>query len=160
MDTRRKKPTDMAGVRRSRAAHTGTITRVTDKLYHIPFDQPEEVELIKVKEIQTHLQTLLKTETGFNHSIEEAQDFAPTEEGDLADFQQEEAIVIETFESSLFKAREIGEQLVAYKSVLTGISLFQIDLEALKSSLGEHPDLDYSTSLSNLHDLFYNLREQ
>ena len=131
MDPRRKKPVDMAGIKRSRAAHTGTITRVTDKLRSIPFDQPEEVKLIKTKEVQIHLNTLLKTETGFNYSVEEAQDFAPTEEAEMADFQQEELDVIENFETSLFRAREIGEKLVAYKSVLTGISLFRSDCNLL-----------------------------
>ena len=160
MDPRRKKPVDMAGIKRSRAAHTGTITRVTDKLRSIPFDQPEEVKLIKTKEVQIHLNTLLKTETGFNYSVEEAQDFAPTEEAEMADFQQEELDVIENFETSLFRAREIGEKLVAYKSVLTGISLFRSDLEALQSSLDEQPDLDNSTSLSGLQSLFSSLREQ
>ena len=160
MDPRRKKPVDMAGIRRSRAAHTGTITRVTDKLLAIPFDQPEEVKLIKTKEVQTHLNTLLKSETGFNFSVDEAQDFAPTDEGEMADFQQEELDIIENFESSLFRARELGEKLVAYKSVLTGISLFRSDLEALQSSLDEQPDLDNSTSLSGLQSLFENLRKQ
>ena len=160
MDTRRKKPVDMAGVRRSRAAHTGTITRVTDRLLAIPYDHPEEVECIKSKEVQNHLNTLLKTETGLNYSIEEAQDFAPTEEGELADFQQEELMIIENFESSLFRARELGEKLVAYKAVFTGISLFRSDLDALQSSLDEQPDLDNSTSLSGLQSLFSSLREQ
>ena len=160
MDPRRKKPTDMAGVRRSRAAHTGTVTRIWDKLSNIPYDEPEEVKLIKTSQVQTHLNTLLKTETGFNYSIEEAQDFAPTDEAELADFHQEEAAVLETFESSLFRARELGKQLVASKSVLSGISLFKIDSEALKSSLAGNPDLDYSNSLSKLDTLLSNMREQ
>ena len=120
----------------------------------------EEVELIKIKEIRTHLSTLVKTETGFNYSIEEAQEFAPLEETEEADFQQEEADVIETFNSSLFAARELGEQLIAYKSVLTGIALFKSDLEALQMSLDAQPDQDHSQSLSTLQELFSSLREQ
>ena len=160
MDTRRKKPADMAGVKRSRASHTGNINRIWDKLRNTPCDQPEEVELIKIKEIRTHLSTLVKTETGFNYSIEEAQEFAPLEEAEEADFQQEEADVIETFNSSLFAARELGEQLIAYKSVLTGIALFKSDLESLQMSLDAQPDQDHSQSLSTLQELFYSLREQ
>ena len=147
MDTRRKKPADMAGVKRSRASHTGNITRIWDKIRNTPCDQPEEVELIKIKEIRTHLSTLVKTETGFNNSIEEAQEFAPLEEAEEADFQREEADVIETFNSSLFAARELGEQLIAYKSVLTGIALFKSDLEALQMSLDAQPDQDHSITL-------------
>ena len=150
----------MAGVRRSRAAHNGTITRVTDKLLAIPYDHSEEVQRIKIKEVQTHLNTLLKTETGFSYSIEEAQDFAPTDEGELEGFQQEELMIIDNFESTLFRARELGEKLVAYKTVLTGIALFKSDLDALQSSLDEQPDLDNSTSLSGLQSLFSSLREQ
>ena len=160
MDIRRKKPADMTGIRRSRAAHTGTLTRIWDKLSSISCDHPDDVKLIKTKEVQIHLTTLLKTETGFGYSIEEAQDFAPTEEAELADFQQEELSVIENFESSLFRTRELGEKLVAYKAVLIGISLFRSDLDALQSSLDEQPDLDNTTSLSGLQTLFTSLREQ
>ena len=160
MDTRRKKPVDMTGIKRSRGAHNGTVTRVWEKLSVIPYDHQYEIKLIKTKEIQTLLNSLQKTEMGFNYSIEEAQEFAPTEEEELSDFQQEELMAIENFESSLFRARELGEKLVAYKAVLTGISLFKSDLKALQSSLDEQPDLDNTNALSGLQSLFTNLREQ
>ena len=160
MDPRRKKPTDMAGIKRSRAAHTGTVTRIWDKLANIPFDQTEEVELIQLPEIQNHLNTLLKSETGYNFSIEEAQEFAPEEESDYSDFQQSEADAIETFETSLLRARMLGEKLSACKTVLTRMASFKTDLEALQSSLSDQPDLDYSSSFSKLDNLFSTMREQ
>ena len=160
MATRWKKPVDMAGVKRSRASHTGTVTRVWDRFKAIPCDQPEEIQQIKVTDIKTNLKTLLKTEVGFALSVEEAQDFAPEDEGEDAAFQEEEEEAAETFTHSLAAARELGEQLLAYKAVLTGIAIFKTDLDALQQSLDTQPDQDNSHSLSDLHTSFSALREQ
>ena len=58
------------------------------------------------------------------------------------------------------KKKKLGEQLLAYKAVLTGIAIFKTDLDALQQSLDAQPDQDHSHSLSDLHTLFSALREQ
>ena len=72
MDLRRKKPTDMAGVKRSRSALTGAVTKVWDKLKAMPYSLPEEVQLLKLSEIKTLLKTLSRTAAGYEASLEEA----------------------------------------------------------------------------------------
>ena len=160
MDLRRKKATDMAGVKRSRAAHTGIVTRNHDKFLGMPFEQPEEVQRIKLTEVKAILKTLLKTETGFTASMDEAQDFIPTDEADAAAFQEEELEVSETFYQSLYIARTLGEQILACKNILTGVATFKHSLDSLQESLESNPDQDHSTSLSRLQTLFFSLREQ
>ena len=150
----------MAGVRRSRAAHTGTTTRNYDKLKAIPFYQPEEVQDIRTNEVNTILKTLLKTESGYTNSIEEAQEFAPTDEEEEAAFQEEEQDAIDLFSHTLSNARALGQQLLTCKSTLCGISTFKTSLTALQKSLDTEPDQDNSTSLLRLQALFFSLREQ
>ena len=150
----------MAGVKKSRASHTGTVTRVWDRLRSMPFDQPEEVQILKLHIIKKDLQTLTKTEAGFETSLEEARDFAPTDEAEEAAFQEEEDEVADTFSSSLTAARTLGEQLLACKAVLTGIGAFKAELDALHHSLDSEPDQDFTTSLTRLQSLLTSLKEQ
>ena len=151
---------DMVGIKRSRAAHSGIITRNFERLKAMPFDSPEEVQLLKLPEIKTIIKTLLKTETGFTLSIEEAQDFAPTDEAEEATFQEEEQDIVDTFQQTLSNAKALGEQLLACKATLTGIATFKKDLDSLQESLDAEPDQDKSIPLSRLQTLFFSMREQ
>ena len=160
MDLRRKKPTDMTGIKTSRAAHTGIVTRNYERLRAMPFDQPEEVQRIKLTEVKTILKTLLKTEAGFSSSMEEAQEFVPTDEAEESAFQEEELEVEENFSQSLSTARILGEQLLACKSTLSGIATFKNSLDGLQESLDSDPDQDNTTSLKRLQTLILSLQEQ
>ena len=151
---------DMVGIKRSRAAHTDIITRNFERLKAMPFDSPEEVQLLKLPEIKTIIKTLLKTETGFTLSIEEAQDFAPTDEAEEATFQEEEQDIVDTFQQTLSNAKALGEQLLACKATLTGIATFKKDLDSLQESLEAEPDQDKSIPLSRLQTLFFSMRDQ
>ena len=160
MDPRRKKPVDMAGIKRSRNVHSGIITRNFGRLKAMPFDSPEEVQLLKLNEIRTILKSLDKSEAGFTLSIEEAQEFAPPEEEAEAAFQEEEQDIVDTFQQSLSDAKALGEQLLACKATLTGLATFRNSLEALQKSLDSEPDQDKSTPLERLQTLFFSIREQ
>ena len=160
MDLRRKKPVDMSGVKRSRASHTGAVTRIWDKLKAMACDQPEEVQLLKTSDIKTYLKTLNKTEAGFNSSLDEAQEFAPEDEAEDTAFQQEEEDAADAFFESISAAKGLAEQLLAYKATLTGIKDFKTDLEALQQSLESEPDQDNSISLSSIQSSFTSLRQQ
>ena len=160
MDLRRKKATDMAGVKRSRAAHSGVLTRAHDKFLGIPFDHPDDVKRIKSTEVRSILKTLLKTEAGFAASTEEAQDFTPTDEADMTSFQEEELEVADAFHQQLYLIQTLGEQILACKTILTGLTTFKIRMDTLQDSLDSEPDRDHTTSLSRLQTLLYSLREQ
>ena len=160
MDLRRKKPTDMAGVKRSRSALTGAVTRAWDKLKAMPYKLPEEVQQLKFSEIKNLLKTLNRTAAGYTASQEEAQEFSPEDEAEEVAFQEEEDEAAETFFRSLQTAQEFGESLLAYKNILLGIKYFKTDLDALQQSLDEKPEQDCSSSLTLLQELFSSLRKQ
>ena len=150
----------MAGIKRSRNVHNGIITRNFGRLKTMPFDSAEEVQLLKLNEIRTILKSLAKSEAGLNLSIEEAQDFAPTEEEAEAIFQEEEQDIVDTFQQLLSDAKALGEQLLACKATLTGLATFRNSLEALQKSLDSEPDQDKSTPLERIQTLFFSMREQ
>ena len=150
----------MDGVKASRKAHSGVLTRARHKLDVIPFEHSDEVRSIKLTDVKSILKTLSTTEAGFSASLEEAQDFAPTDEEELATFQEEELEVAETFHERLHLTRTLGEQILTCKTVHTGITTFKTRMEALQNSLDAEPDRDHSTSLARLQTLLYSLREQ
>ena len=150
----------MAGIKRSRAAHNRILTRSHDRFLAMPFEHTEEVQRIKLTEVKTILKTLLKTEAGFTASLDEADDFIPTDGAAEAAFQEEEQEVAETFYQALAATRTLGEQLLACKQTLTGLATFKTGWEALQESLYSEPDQDNSTSLTRLQTLFFSLREQ
>ena len=150
----------MLGVKRSRSALTGAVTRAWDKLKAFPYSNPEEVQLLKQSEIKNLLKTLSKTAAGFETSQEEAQNFAPDDETEEERFQQEEDEAAENFFHSLQSAQTLGETLLAYKSIFLGIRTFRTDIDALQQSLTERPDMDYSLSLIKLQELYSSLRNQ
>ena len=151
---------DMNGVRRSRASHTGKITQMWEKLKALDYQEQEELQRLYTTEVKGYLKTLAKTEAGYTSSLSEAHDFAPEGEEALDAFQREEDEAAEHFTESLDQARSLGNQILGYKASYLGIRSFKTDLEALKTSLSEAPDKDYSTALSELRILFSNLREQ
>ena len=150
----------MEGVKSSRKAHHGVLTRARNKLDVIPFEHPDEVKQIKLTDVKAILKTLNTTEAGFSASMEEAQDFAPEDDDELATFQEEELEVADAFHERLHRTRTLGEQILACKTIYTGVTTFRTRLEALQNSLDSEPDRDHSTSLSRLQTLLYSLREQ
>ena len=151
---------DMNGVRRSRASHTGKITQMWEKLKALDYLEQEDLQRLNTTEVKGYLKTLAKTEAGYTSSLSEAQEFAPEGEEALDAFQREEDEAAEHFTNSLDQARSLGNQILGYKASYLGIRSFKTDLQALKTSLSEAPDKDYSTALSELRILFSNLREQ
>ena len=160
MDARRKKPTDMLGVKRSRAVHTGSLSKNYGRLKAMPFDSLEEIQLLKINEIKMILKSLAKTEVGLTLSIEEAQDFAPTDEEAEAIFQEEELDIVDTFQQTLSESIALGEQLLACKTTVTSIATFKSRLEALQGNLEAEPDQDKTTPLERIQTLFSSIEEQ
>ena len=160
MDTRRRKPVDMNGVRRSRASHTGKVSQMWDKLKAMDYLEQEDLQRLNTTEVKGFLKTLAKTEAGYTSSLSEAQEFAPEDDNAMDAFQREEDEAAELFTYSLDQARSLGNQILGYKAVYLGIRTFKADLEALQLSLKEAPDQDNSSALAQLRVLFSNLREQ
>ena len=160
MDLRRKKPVDMLGVKRTRRAYTGKVTIAWDKLSALKYLEQGDLQRLDIIEVQVHLKTLLKSEAGFASSLEEAEEFAPADEDEYETFQTEEDESSEVFTLALQRARRLGGRILAYKAMHLGIRAFKSDLKALKTTLEESPEQDYSPALAELRINYSNLREQ
>ena len=156
----RRKPVDYVAVKKSRAALIGHVTKAMDKFTAIPHNTPEEVRGINSKDVDRHLGSLTRTETTFQLTLAEAQDFCPTEEEDEAAFQEGEDSYGEQFFTSVTKARDLGDTLLNLKSVLNGLADFKTGLSALQESLEEKPDTNQQDSLQALNLLYTDLRKE
>ena len=78
-----------------------------DKLRNIPCSESEEVASIDLSEVELTLTKLIKTETGFTQTLDDAQNFLPEEDEQEAFFTEEE-IAEDNFITALAKVRTLG----------------------------------------------------
>ena len=158
MSSRKRAPADLAAVKRSRAGCTGAITKALDRFKAIPETTSEEVALINSKEIDRILASIIKTETSFLQSLEDAQTFVPEDSEEA--FQQEEELAADTFTAAISATRDLGEQLLCLKAVLNGLANFSCDLDAIQDTLTSKPESNQVSDLQDLRSLFSSLRSQ
>ena len=136
MSSRRRVPPDLASVKKSRAYFTGAVTKALDKLKTIKSAEPADILVINTKDVDRILSSLGRTETGFLLTMQDAQNFIPEGDGEEA-FLLKEELAMETFQTAISTARDLADQLLALKSVLSGLADFSLDLSAIQDSLTE-----------------------
>ena len=159
MTSRRRAPPDLATVKKSRASFTGAITKASDKLKTIKSIELNDILLINTKDIDRILTSIERTETGFLQTLEDAQEFTPEAEGAEA-FQQEEENAMENFNVSISSVRDLADELLTLKSVLTGIGDLTCDMTALDDSLTEKPESNLTSALQAPESTFSSLRQE
>ena len=155
MSNRRK---ELASIKHSRAGCTGAITKALDRLKAMSCSTQEEVVLINSKEVGRTLTSIIKTETTFLQTLEDAQKFLPEE--DEEDFQLEEEQAADAFSDAISATRDLGDQLLCLKAVLNGLADFKCDLAAIQSTLSSKPDSNQVKAFESLESLFISLRSQ
>ena len=138
MTSRRRIPTDMAGVKKSRAALTGSVTRATDKLQNMPSSEPEEVAILSLPSIQQTIDSLLRTEAGFNLSLDDAQKYLPGEEEEEA-FLEAEDLAEEHFITAISKARHLAKALITLKQIHHGLDDFRRESKNIQDKIADNP---------------------
>ena len=123
--SRRRTPTDLPTLRRSRSSFSGAITKAKDKLFAM---QDSSISSYSVKVIERLLASVTNTETGFLQTIDEAQAFM-TDESTVETIQQEEDDALEAFTSAIQEVRDLAEELLAHKRLKLGLDTFQRDLQ-------------------------------
>ena len=157
MTSRRRPPPDLATVKKSRASFTGAITKASDKLKAIKSTDLTEIITINTKTIDRILTSVEHTETGFLQTLEDAQEFI-TEEDNAETLQLQEDTAAETFSNSISAVRDLADELLTLKSVLTGIGDLTCDMTALENSLNEKPEGNHTSALQALESTFTSLR--
>ena len=156
----RTKKTDLATVRRSRAGFAGNVTKALDKLNLMQSDEPEQIQALNTREVERLLGSITRSETGFLITLEDAQHFLPTDEGEEETFTTEEDLAMDNFQETISLARDEGSKLLALKSVLIGLADFSNDSLTIQESLESNPDCNQFTPLNDLKTLFLKLKEE
>ena len=156
MSSRRRTPTDLAAVKRSRSCFSGAITRAKDK-----FTAMKELDIsaLNTRSIDRILASMLGTETGFYGTMEDAQTFI-AEEDSPEDLQAEEDEANESFIAAISEARDLGDELLTLKSIRKGLDDFKCDLVALQDLVHDQPEHSHSTALQSLEDTHHTLRNE
>ena len=150
MSLRRRPPTCIADVKKSRGGFTGAVTKALDKLQAMKSDEPEEVQAINTKDVDRLLTSLMKTETGFLQTMEDALRFAPENDEEEEDFTTEEAMALDTFQESMSTARDAADRLLALKSILVGLADFKTASSSMQDFMETNPDSNQTHSLQKL----------
>ena len=157
--SRRKVPTCMGDVKKSRRSYSGALTKAMDKLKMMPHDCVEEIIDVDKEEVERLLKSIMRTETNFMATLEEAQDYAP--EGEEEDtFLEEEDAMLETFEQAASAVRKLANEILALKYTQMGLADLSHDISSLQTTLTGKPDLDHSEQLNDLKTAFSTLREE
>ena len=148
MSLRRKTPTDMAGVKKSRSCSMRKVTAAAAKIKAVKHDDPEEIRQIAPKEMERILASLDKTEAGFEKSFKEALDFAPTGEEEDTFYEEEEAAK-DLFDEAINEVKDQAKFLIDLRKAWASVAYLSRDVKALETNLdnGEncttfHPHLE------------------
>ena len=155
--SRRKVPTSMADVRKSRACYTGAVTKAMAQIDSMPHSCVEELADVKLKEVDKLLKSLQRTETNFTATLDEAQEFAPEGEEDDT-FQEEEENVFDTFEQTVAAVRDKLETVRELKNIQSGLADLTHEMSTLQSTLADKPDGDFMQPYISLETAFSALK--
>ena len=157
--SRRKIPTCMADVKKSRGALTGAVKKALGKIEHIKHDEVAAVAVINATEVERLIKSVTRTEQNFQTNLDEAQEYSPEGEEDDT-FQQEEEEAEEKFEDSIATFREIAERILALKNAQLGLADLTLDITSLQELLSDRPNDDHTKKHDHLSTKLDTLRDE
>ena len=156
MSLRRKIPTDMAGVKKSRSSLMGKVTAASVKIKGIKYEDSSEIIHINSTEVKRILASLEKTAAGFEQSLEEALEFVPVGEGEEAFYDDEETVKTQ-FEEALNEVRDQASFLIELRKIWVKLSHLSTDVTSLETNLENGENCtefkrDMETTVTSLRD--------
>ena len=156
MSTRRRTPTDLPTLRRSRSSFTGAITKAKDKLNII---RESDVSAYNLKNIERILSSVSHTEKGFLQTIEDAQEFIAGEEtADTLQIEEDEAL--ESFTDAISDVRDLAAELLSLKTIKKHLDDLCCDVRAIRDAFTSKPEADQGSALRALGESYTSLRRE
>ena len=144
--SRRRTPTDLPTLRRSRSSFCGAVTKARDKLLAI---QLTPIQTYSIKTVKRHITSVANTETGFLQTIDEAQEHIPEDESADA-VQAEEDEALDSFNSAVQEVRELAEELLAHKRLRVDLDSFDREMMTLRELVDAHPERPQDSAILGL----------
>ena len=157
--SRRKVPTCMTDVKKSRGALVGAVKKALGKIQLIKHDEVAAVAAIKPRDIERLIDSVNRTETNFLDTLDEAQEYLPEGEEAEDNFHAAEEADQEKFEQTLYEFKELAECILALKTSQLGLADLTLDIASLEQSLTDRPDDDHSRRLESIFAAFDSLRQ-
>ena len=145
MASKRRLPVDYNAIKKSRAGYTGALTKVKDKLRGEESNHPLSYN---VKVIQRATSSITNTETGFLQTMDDAQEILTEEE--IEDFAGDEQLALDNFMAALNEVQDLAEEMLAKKSISEGLENLKSDIQALRDTFTEQPELNQDSAIQDL----------
>ena len=149
----------MADVRKSRGCYTGAVTKALEKVKLIKHDEVAAIAAINIRDVERIISSVARTETNFLATLEEAREYVPEGEGE-DEFQDEEDVVLETFESSLATFRELADHIIVLKKTQMSLADLTDAIINLEESVTALPEGDYTSCFSELQSSHASIKRE
>ena len=156
MAYRRKTPTDLTSLKRSRSSFTGAITKARDKLNEM---KAVDISACNTRTLERLLSSVANTETGYLQTVEEAHEFINKEENADA-LQDEEDAALDTFNSTVADVRDSAASLISLKKISKGLQELSCDLKAVRDAFTLRPEADQASALKPLETSYASIRQE
>ena len=145
-------------LRRSRPSYLGRISTLKGNLEAFRVDDTEAASRLEPEEIERILDGAASTRSKFKHSLEAAQEFAPTEETEYDTFQDEEETAQDRCDRSFISLQRLAKGLLAMKQTQLHLEELTDAISSLESSLATSPDGDLTGGFNELRTIYTSLK--
>ena len=146
----RKHHADLASLKRSRSGYSGNITKVGDKLDELA---AQDLSTFTVRTIEKLITSIKNSETGYLHTLEDAQTLLAKEE-DSEELLTEEAAAVEQFQLAVSDANHDAASLLSLKSIGKKLRNFTSALRAVRDAFSARPEADQAGALIPLETTY------
>ena len=143
-------PPDLATLKRSRAAFTGAITKVKDKLNGI---KATDIVTYNTKNIDRLITSISNMKSGFLQTMEDAQEFLTDGETDALQLEEDDAL--EAFSAAVLEVQDLADELLNLKSIRVGLDDLHCDVQALRDTFNVQPELNQECHPGTGGNLFF-----
>ena len=150
----------LGALKKSRSSYNGRISTLRGNLEAFRIDDTEDISRLEPEEINRLLEGATITKKKFDHSMEAAQEFAPTEESEYDDFQEEEEVAHDKCMRGFVSLQRLANGLLAMKQTQDELAEVTDAISNLEDSLASLPDGDHTMSFNAIQTLYTSLQQR
>ena len=147
-------------LKKSRSSYHGRISTLKGNLEAFRVDDTEAASRLEPEEIERILDGAASTRSKFKHSLEAAQEFAPTEESEYDTFQDEEETAQDRCDRSFVSVQRLAKGLLAMKQTQLYLEELTDAIGSLENSLTSSPDGNLTGGLDEIRAIHTSLKRE
>ena len=150
----------LEALKKSRSSYLGRISTLRGQLDDIRVDDTEDLSRLESEEVSRLLNTATKTHNNFHHSLEAAQEFAPTESTEYDSFQEEEETAQDRCDQSFASLKRLANGLLAMIQVQDKLAELTDAITTIEDAISFKPDGDHTRAFDKLEIIYDSLKKE